>query len=159
MCILIILSARKCVTHSLLVLHVLTLDCWPVPYKRLSAGATGLCSEANIYAGVIACVCSRSVFNSMSNRDEHVPSACLYLYPSKFLCKLESLCCNILTLCSPPCYHQQKEKLSKRYISLQALSMFSCKCQDNMLLKAMTLSHSLSVQRGWEEGMKLNRDP
>lgn len=159
MCILVTLPARKCVTHSLLVLQALTLDCWPVPWKRLSAGAVGLCSGTNIYAGVIACVFSRSLFNSMCNRDECVPSACLYFYPSKFLCKLESLCCNILTPCSPPCYHQHREKLSKGYISLQALSMFSCKHQDNRFLKAMTLSHSLSVQWGWEQGVKLNRDP
>lgn len=57
MCILVTLPTRNHVIHSLLVLHALTLVSGPVHQKSRSAGATGLCSEANIYTGVIDSVC------------------------------------------------------------------------------------------------------
>lgn len=60
-CILVTLPTRNQVINFLQLFHDLTLLPWPVHQRRGSAGARGLCSGANIYAGVIDSVLSARV--------------------------------------------------------------------------------------------------
>lgn len=113
-------------------------DTWLLCYKKRSAGATGLCSRANIYTGMTVCVFSvSSAFSSVCNKQ----GMCSKCMPASMLLQIPVQIGKPLL---PYQYPMQSSLLpmtsgeaDKRTCFPSYLPIFSCNHQDNLLLKAM----------------------